>query len=151
VGGMGSRSGVVSRCVRRSRLNMRPASAQDPAGDGSSRCGLRTPSPGCDLLLILLHDEVATSPKICGLLRGCRVAAATEATQPPARIRGCGGRRRRDFFFICGSGGVAAWGRRRTFVFFHENDCRACDMAHGKATVYTYVCPVLLVTFFLAL
>lgn len=41
------------------------------------------------------------------------------------------------FVFICGSGGSAAWGRQRAlcFFYFYEIVCRACDMAHGKATV----------------
>jgi hypothetical protein len=116
----------IHRC-----LKMQPAATnQDAASGGGSRCGLPTPSPGCGLLL-LLHGEVATSPKLCGLLRGCR---HRRSLRPGGLRQGSAVATDGDngiffIFFICGSGGATAWGRRRAFVFyFHENDCHACDI-----------------------
>jgi hypothetical protein len=95
---------------------MRPVAAQDPAGGGGSRCGLRSPSPGCGLIL-LLHGEVATFPKLW----------------PPARIYGDTGF---CFFSFVGPAGQQHEDvRRQAFVFFifmKMIAVRDLHVPHGK-------------------
>jgi hypothetical protein len=75
---------------------------------------------------------VATFPKLCGLLRGCRAAAAVVDKRPLARIYG--DVRILFFFHLCGPAGQQHGADGGPlFFYFHENDCHAFFMvAHGK-------------------